>query len=197
MRNSRPARYGKCPPTETLVEMAKTRNASQIARDCGVAASTVRNRLAAVGVRSVPPDWRDRPQSGSPIWQAHNGDIDAIRAEIEATELATLAARYGRKTGSVYKWERAYEARCMRVCTDCKETFPAAQIACRSDGAPTSRCLSCAAEAKGKAPASAHHERVDDEFRGRMIMALRMPLNRASGPLSYWASQGMYMVGEA
>lgn len=124
----------------------------------------------------------------SPILRAHDGDEDAVRAEIAATRFEDLVAKYDVTESAVRVWESKLGVKAMRECRDCKAVVPGADMAYTADGRMNVWCAACGAtkpppkpraRAGAGGPVAHEQSKMDDSV-------LRSPMHRWSDQQGNW-----------
>lgn len=79
----------------------------------------------------------------NPLAEAHGGDIEAMRREIEDTHIESLMERYRVTRGSVLSWERKTGAIAIRTCVWCQQDTRGADMRVNTQGGVARRCKAC------------------------------------------------------
>ena len=139
-----------CPSADDLAAMAATMTTNEIAVKFGVAQSTARNWLADHDLVALQPNRMDRGQNQDEMYRRFKNDLDSIREFIGTRTILQIQAELKVGNAAVYRWERKYGVRALRVCQDCKTVLPFEQMVVRKDGRAISRCHPCQDKCTGK-----------------------------------------------
>lgn len=122
-----------------------------LARHFVIAKETARRWLIRAGVISKPGEAPagDDDAGGvfhvtrSVMGRQHNGDLDAIRAEVERSTVRELSERYAVSAGTVSGWVFKLGVQASKICGRCRGRRLAVEMARRVDGFASSICQQC------------------------------------------------------
>jgi len=178
-----------------------------LSKKYNIARETARRWLLKSGV--LDKDRSEGPDQGgmfhvtrSVLGRRHNGDLAAIRAEVESSTVFELATRYAISAGTVSGWVFKLGVQASKVCGRCRKRRLAAEMARRADGFASNICQECEDEktlkhrarvAAYKAKKSAEAERKeaqaiqDSNNSDIAILALRWKMSGQSGYYNMYA----------
>jgi hypothetical protein len=121
----------------------------KLAKHYSIAKETARRWLIRSGVISKPGASPVEDAGGmfhvtrSVMGRRHNGDLDAIRAEVERSTVRELSERYAVSGGTVSGWVFKLGVQAAKLCGRCRGRRLATQMARRTDGFASNICQQC------------------------------------------------------
>lgn len=111
----------------------------------------------------------------SVLGRKHNGDLDAIRAEVETSTVLELATRYAVSAGTISGWVFKLGVQASKVCGRCRKRRLAVEMARRVDGFASNICQECETEKsiKHKERVAAYREKQSEDAKRKEAQAIQ------------------------